>query len=296
MKKVNSVLELIGETPIVRLNKLGDKNWAQVWVKLEFFNPGGSVKDRIALNMIEEAEKAGKLNKDSVIVEPTSGNTGIGLAVVAAARGYRLILVMPETMSIERRSLMQIFGAEFVLTPGQLGMKGAVDKAQELAAKNANYFIPQQFANPANPAIHRQTTAREILAQMSSLDAFVAGIGTGGTITGVGEALKEADSGIQIIAVEPEASPVLSGGEPGPHKIQGLGAGFVPEVLNTQIYDEIIKVKNEDAIATAQSMAREEGILVGISAGAAVWAALKVAKNLGAGKQVLALAPDTGER
>ena len=283
MKKVNSVLELIGETPIVRLNKLGDKNWAQVWVKLEFFNPGGSVKDRIALNMIEEAEKAGKLNKDSVIVEPTSGNTGIGLAVVAAARGYRLILVMPETMSIERRSLMQIFGAEFVLTPGQLGMKGAVDKAEELAAKNANYFIPQQFANPANPAIHRQTTAREILAQMSSLDAFVAGIGTGGTITGVGEALKE-------------ASPVLSGGEPGPHKIQGLGAGFVPEVLNTQIYDEIIKVKNEDAIATAQSMAREEGILVGISAGAAVWAALKVAKNLGAGKQVLALAPDTGER
>jgi len=297
MRVANNIAELIGQTPLVKLNKLVEDNMAEVYVKLESFNPGSSVKDRIALAMIEAAEQAGILKPGATIVEPTSGNTGIGLAMVAASRGYKLILVMPETMSVERRNLLKAYGAELILTPGSEGMKGAVRRAEELLAQNPGYFLPQQFKNPANPEIHRKTTALEILEQTGGqLDAFVGGVGTGGTITGVGEVLKEKIPGIKVVAVEPAASPVLSGGNPGPHKIQGIGAGFVPDVLNTKIYDQVIQVANEDAMETARNLARNDGILVGISSGAAVWAALKVAKELGAGKRVVVVAPDTGER
>lgn len=296
MKVARDVTQLIGQTPILRLNRLVDDGM-EVYLKIEFFNPGGSVKDRIALSMITAAEADGRLKPGDTIVEPTSGNTGIGLAMVAAVRGYRLILVMPETMSIERRKLLAAYGAEFVLTPGNLGMKGAVDKANELVRENPGYYMPQQFENPANPDIHRRTTAREILEQMNGkIDAFVAGVGTGGTLTGVGEVLKKEIPGVRIVAVEPAASPVLSGGQPGPHKIQGIGAGFVPPVFSREVVDEIITVTNEDALETARRLAREEGLLVGISSGAAAFAALQVARHLGRGKRVLAIAPDTGER
>lgn len=297
MNIANNITELIGQTPLVKLNRLVEGGSATVYVKLEYFNPAGSVKDRIALSMVLAAEEKGMLKPGSTIVEPTSGNTGIGLAMVAAARGYRLILVMPETMSIERRNLMAAFGAEFVLTPGPEGMKGVIRKAEELVAENPGYFVPQQFTNPANPEIHRRTTAQEVWeATSGNLDSFVAGVGTGGTVTGVGEFLKSVKPGIRVVAVEPANSPVISGGQPGPHKIQGIGAGFIPQVLNKEILDDIITVSNEDAMETARRLAKEEGILVGISSGAAVFGALKEAKKLGAGKVVVVVAPDTGER
>lgn len=296
LKAVNSVTELIGSTPVVKLNHMVDEDSAEVYVKLEYFNPASSVKDRIALAMIEAAEKAGKLQKGDTIIEPTSGNTGIGLAMVSAAKGYKTVLVMPETMSMERRNLLRAFGAELVLTPGPLGMKGAVDKATELAEENG-YFMPQQFDNPSNPEVHRLTTGPEIVEQMGDqLDAFISGIGTGGTITGAGSVLKEKYSDIKIYAVEPKDSPILAGGKPGPHKIQGIGANFVPTVLDTKIYDEIIHVTTEEAFDAARNAAAKEGILSGISSGAAIHAALKVAKELGKGKKVLAIVPDTGER
>ncbi|MBB5325826.1 cysteine synthase A [Anoxybacillus tepidamans] len=295
-RAVNSITELIGDTPAVKLNRIVDEDSADVYVKLEFMNPGSSVKDRIALAMIEAAEKEGKLKPGDTIIEPTSGNTGIGLAMVAAAKGYKAILVMPDTMSLERRNLLRAYGAELVLTPGSEGMRGAIGKAEELASEHG-YFMPQQFKNEANPEIHRLTTGKEIVEQMGDqLDAFVAGIGTGGTITGAGEVLREAYPNIKIYAVEPADSPVLSGGKPGPHKIQGIGAGFVPDILNTEIYDEVITVKTEEAFAAARRAAREEGILGGISSGAAIHAALKVAKQLGKGKKVLAIIPSNGER
>ncbi|KXZ17425.1 cysteine synthase [Bacillus nakamurai] len=293
----NSITELIGNTPIVKLNRLTDENSADVYLKLEYMNPGSSVKDRIGVAMIEAAEKEGKLKAGDTIIEPTSGNTGIGLAMVAAAKGLKAILVMPDTMSMERRNLLRAYGAELVLTPGAEGMKGAIKKAEELA-KEHGYFVPQQFNNAANPEIHRQTTGKEIVEQFGDdqLDAFVAGIGTGGTITGAGEVLKKAYPSIKIYAVEPADSPVLSGGKPGPHKIQGIGAGFVPETLNTEIYDQIIPVQNEDAFEYARRTAKEEGILGGISSGAAIYAALEIAKKLGKGKKVLAIIPSNGER
>ncbi|MFS0784166.1 cysteine synthase A [Bacillus sp. 1P06AnD] len=294
-KVANSVTELVGQTPIVKLNRLVDENSADVYLKLEYMNPGSSVKDRIALAMIESAEEKGLLKPGATIIEPTSGNTGIGLAMVAAAKGYKAILTMPETMSMERRNLLRAYGAEIVLTPGPDGMGGAIRKAEELA-KEHGYFMPQQFNNEANPEIHRHTTGKEIVSQLDSLDAFVAGVGTGGTITGVGEVLREAFPGIEIVAVEPSDSPVLSGGKPGPHKIQGIGAGFVPKVLNTDVYDEIIQVHNEEAFEYARRAAKEEGILGGISSGAAISAALQVAKRLGKGKSVLAIIPSNGER
>ncbi|MCB5935421.1 cysteine synthase A [Caldibacillus thermoamylovorans] len=295
-KYVNSITELIGRTPIVKLNHVGDENSGEVFVKLEYFNPGSSVKDRIALAMIEDAEKKGLLKEGDTIIEPTSGNTGIGLAMVAAAKGYKAVLVMPETMSIERRNLLRAYGAELVLTPGPEGMKGAVNKATELAKENG-YFMPQQFENRANPEVHKLTTGPEIVEQMGDqLDAFIAGIGTGGTITGAGQVLKEQYPGIKIYAVEPKDSPILSGGKPGPHKIQGIGANFVPEVLDTQIYDEVIQISTEEAFEAARNVARHEGILGGISAGAAIAAAIQVAKKLGKGKKVLAIVPDNGER
>lgn len=294
--KANSIADLVGNTPVVKLNRIVDENSADVYVKLEYMNPGSSVKDRIALAMIEAAEKEGKLKAGDTIVEPTSGNTGIGLAMVSAAKGYRAVLVMPETMSLERRNLLRAYGAELVLTPGSEGMKGAIQKAKELAEEKG-YFMPQQFENFANPEIHRLTTGKEIVEQMGDqLDAFVSGIGTGGTITGAGEVLKEKYPDIKIFAVEPEDSPVLSGGKPGPHKIQGIGAGFVPTVLNTEIYDEVIKISNDEAFAASRRAAKEEGVLGGISAGAAIAAALQVAKKLGKGKIVLAVLPDNGER
>ena len=297
MRIVNNVSELIGQTPLVKLNKLVGEGDATVYVKLESYNPASSVKDRIAVSMIDEAEKEGKIKPGHTIIEPTSGNTGIGLAMVAAARGYRLILVMPETMSMERRNLLKAFGAELILTPGAEGMKGAVRRAEEIAAENLDYFLPQQFKNPANPKIHRETTAVEVLEQaQGQLDAFVAGVGTGGTVTGVGEVLKEKMPNVKIIAVEPSASPVLSGGQPGPHKIQGIGAGFIPDILNRQVIDEVMTVSNDEAMDIARRLAREEGLLVGISCGAAVAGALKAAKDLGAGKKVIVIAPDTGER
>ncbi|WP_027410153.1 cysteine synthase A [Anoxybacteroides tepidamans] len=295
-RAVNSITELIGDTPAVKLNRIVDGDSADVYVKLEFMNPGSSVKDRIALAMIEAAEKEGELKPGDTLIEPTSGNTGIGLAMVAAAKGYKAILVMPDTMSLERRNLLRAYGAELVLTPGSEGMRGAIRKAEELAAEHG-YFMPQQFKNEANPEIHRLTTGKEIVEQMGDqLDAFVAGIGTGGTITGAGEVLREAYPNIKIYAVEPADSPVLSGGKPGPHKIQGIGAGFVPDILNTNIYDEVITVKTEEAFEAARRAAREEGILGGISSGAAIHAALKVAKQLGKGKRVLAIIPSNGER
>ncbi len=289
---------LIGNTPLVRLNRVTEGAVATVAAKLEFYNPAHSVKDRIGVNMIDAAEKAGKINKDTIIVEPTSGNTGIALAFVCAARGYKCVLVMPETMSKERRMLLRAYGADLILTPGSEGMAGAIRKATELANSDPRYFMPQQFENPANPEIHRKTTAEEIWRDTDGqVDFVVAGIGTGGTITGVGEVLKSRKPEVKMIAVEPDASPILSGGQKGPHPIQGIGAGFVPAVLNTQIYDEIIRVKNEDAFTTARRMAREEGLLVGISSGAATWAALQVANRPeNAGKLIVVIIPSFGER
>lgn len=299
-KLVQNVTQLIGDTPLVKLNRVVPEDSAEIYVKLEFQNPGASVKDRIAIAMIEAAEREGRLKPGDTIIEPTSGNTGIGLAMVAAAKGYKAILVMPETMSIERRNLLRAYGAQLVLTPGPEGMKGAIKKAEELLAENPGYFMPQQFKNMANVEIHRRTTGPEIVEAIKShdgkLDAFVAGVGTGGTITGAGSVLREHFPNIQIFAVEPAASPVLSGGKPGPHKIQGIGAGFVPDILNTEIYDEVITVDNEDAFATSRRVAREEGILGGISSGAAIFAALQVAKRLGKGKRVVAIVPSNGER
>jgi len=299
-KLAQNITELIGGTPLVRLNRVVPEDSAEIYVKLEFQNPGASVKDRIAISMVEAAEREGKLKPGDTIIEPTSGNTGIGLAMVAAAKGYKAILVMPETMSLERRNLLRAYGAQLVLTPGAEGMKGAIKKAEELAAENPHYFMPQQFNNPANVEIHRRTTGPEIVEAIKShdgkLDAFVAGIGTGGTITGAGEVLRQHFPDIKIFAVEPAASPVLSGGKPGPHKIQGIGAGFVPNILNTEIYDEVITVENEQAFETSRRVAREEGILGGISSGAAIFAALQVAKRLGKGKRVVAVVPSNGER
>ncbi|MER2261705.1 MAG: cysteine synthase A [Psychrobacillus sp.] len=295
VKLANSVADLIGKTPIVKLNRVTNPEDAEVYVKLEYFNPGSSVKDRIALAMIENAEKEGKLNADSTIIEPTSGNTGIGLAMIASAKGYKAVLVMPDTMSLERRNLLRAYGAELVLTPGADGMKGAIAKALELSNENG-WFMPQQFNNPANPEVHRLTTGPEIVEAFDQLDGFVAGIGTGGTITGAGGVLKEKFPNIHIAAVEPQDSSVLSGGKPGPHKIQGIGAGFVPEVLDTDLYNSIIQVSNEDAYATSREVAKSEGILGGVSAGAAIYGALQLAKQLGKGKKVLAVIPDNGER
>lgn len=291
------ILEKIGRTPLVRISKLNRGN-AEVLVKVESFNPAGSVKDRIAIGMIEAAEKAGKIAPGALIIEPTSGNTGIGLALVAAVKGYRLILTMPDTMSIERRKLLAAYGAELVLTEGALGMKGAIAKAEELAQTHPGSFIPQQFDNPANPEYHKQTTAEEIWQDAGGrVDAFVAGVGTGGTLTGVGEVLKARNPDVKLIAVEPSDSPVLSGGRPGPHKIQGIGAGFVPSVLDTQIIDEIFPVGAEDAGDTARAAAKREGLLVGISSGAALFAALELGRRPEyAGKRIIALLPDTGER
>ena len=294
----NNLTELIGNTPLVRLQKIAAGSKAQLVAKVESFNPGGSVKDRIGLAMIRAAEEKGLLKKGSVIIEPTSGNTGIALALVAAVRGYRLILTMPDTMSVERRNLLKAYGAELVLTPGAKGMRGAIEKAEELAAKIPGSFVPQQFENPANPEVHRKTTAQEIWDDTDgAVDIVVGGVGTGGTITGIGEALKAKKPGVKVIAVEPFDSPVISGGQPGAHKIQGIGAGFVPDVLNTEILDEIIPVKNEDAFAAARRLAAEEGMLSGISSGAALVAALEIAKRPeNAGKMIVVVLPDTGER
>lgn len=296
VRVANSIDQLVGFTPIVKLNRLVDEDSADVFLKLEYMNPGSSVKDRIALAMIEAAEESGDLQPGSTIIEPTSGNTGIGLAMIAAAKGYKAILVMPDTMSIERRNLLRAYGAELLLTPGSEGMNGAIKKAEELKEQHG-YFMPQQFKNPANVDVHRRTTGKEIVEQMGAeLDAFVSGIGTGGTITGAGEVLREHYPNIKIVAVEPTDSAILSGGKPGPHKIQGLGAGFIPDILNTEIYDEVVTVKNEEAFEYARRAAKEEGILGGISSGAAIFAALKVAKQLGKGKKVLAVLPSNGER
>jgi cysteine synthase A len=293
----NNILELICSTPTVRLNHMVEADSAQILVKLENFNPGGSVKDRICLSMIEAAERKDLLKEGSTIIEPTSGNAGIGLAMIAAVKGYKCILTMPETMSLERIYILKSYGAEVILTPGIEGMQGAIKKAESLLKKIPNSFMPQQFNNPANPEIHRRTTAQEILkVTQGNLDAFVAGVGTGGTITGVGEILKKHNSKIKIVAVEPEASAVLSGKTAGPHKIQGIGAGFIPEVLNRDIIDEIILVSDDDAFKYSRRLAQEEGLFVGISSGAAVWAALKVARDLGKGKVVVVIFPDTGER
>lgn len=294
---VDSVLELIGNTPMVKLNRMIEPDMAQVLAKLESYNVGGSVKDRICLSMIEDAERKGLIGPDWTIIEPTSGNTGIGLAMICAVKGYRCILTMPETMSLERVHILKSYGAEVQLTPGIDGMLGSIKKAEELLQKITHSFMPQQFKNEANPEIHRKTTAKEILEVTGgAIDAFVAGVGTGGTITGVGEVLKEKDAKIKIVAVEPRMSAVLSGGKPGPHKIQGIGAGFIPEILNRDIIDEIVLVYDSDAFAISRRLAREEGLFVGISAGAAVWVALKVAKTLGKGKVVVVILPDTGER
>ena len=290
-----SILDLIGSTPVLKLKSLADKDAAEVWAKLEAFNPGGSVKDRICCSMIETAEREGKLKPGSTIVEPTSGNTGIGLALVAAVKGYRLVLTMPDTMSEERRSLLAAYGARLILTPDTKGMGGAIHKAEELVQENNDYFMPQQFNNPANPEAHRRTTAMELLKQFNRIDAFVVGVGTGGTITGVGEVLKDRFKAVRICAVEPASSPVISGGEPGYHKIQGLGAGFIPAVLNRQVIDEVIPVSDTDAINYTRRLASEEGLLVGISSGAACCAALRVAKILGKGQIVVTVFADKGE-
>ena len=298
MKIASDVTQLIGNTPLVRINRLTEGLPGEVVAKLEYYNPSHSVKDRIGVAMIDAGEKAGLIKPDTILVEPTSGNTGIALAFVAAARGYRLLLVMPETMSRERRMLLKAYGAELVLTPGSEGMGGAIRKAEEITASDPRYFMPQQFNNPANPEIHRLTTAEEIWRDTDGkVDIVVAGVGTGGTITGVGEVLKARKPGVRMVAVEPDASPVLSGGAKGPHVIQGIGAGFVPQVLNTQIYDEIIRVTNEDSLQTARLMATREGLLVGISSGAAVWSALQVAaRPENAGKLIVVIIPSFGER
>lgn len=292
-----SILATIGQTPVVKLNNLVPAGAADVYVKLEFFNPGGSVKDRIALGMIEAAEKAGKLKAGDTIIEPTSGNTGIGLSLVGAAKGYKVVIVMPDTMSIERRKLMQAYGAELILTPGAEGIGGSIKKAETLATEKG-WFLPLQFENPVNPLVHEETTGQEIVADFKELglDAFVAGIGTGGTLSGVGHALRKAFPEIKIYGVEPAESAVLEGGKPGPHKIQGIGTGFVPKTLDTKVYDEVIAIKGEDALAWGRKVGMEEGFLVGISAGAAILAAVEVAQKLGAGKKVLAIVPDNGER
>ena len=294
---LEDITAAVGYTPLVRINKLGSEK-ATILAKLESFNPCGSVKDRIALSMVEAAEEKGLIKADTVIIEPTSGNTGIGLACICAARGYRLILTMPESMSIERRKLLRLFGAELVLTPAERGMSGAVEKAEQLVAKDPNAFMPQQFNNPANPQIHRETTAKEIWIDSGGMfDIFVAGIGTGGTITGCGEVFKQHNKDIKVIAVEPKDSPVLSGGKPGPHKIQGIGAGFIPKVLNIKIIDEIIQVSNNDAMETARKLASKEGILAGVSSGAAMWAAIQVSRRAeNEGKTIVVILPDTGER
>ncbi len=298
MRIANNVAELIGNTPLVKLNKLAPKNGATLALKLEFFNPAHSVKDRIAAAMLDAAEAAGLIKPDTIILEPTSGNTGIGLAMVCAARGYKCAFVMPETMSRERKLLLKAYGADLILTPGPEGMPGAVRRAEELAAADSRYVIPQQFENPANPAIHRKTTAEEIWADTDGqVDIFVSGVGTGGTVTGVGEVLKERKPGVKVVAVEPAASPILSGGQRGPHPIQGIGAGFVPGILNTKVYDEVVQVPNDAALDTARRLATEEGLLVGISSGAAVWAALQVAERPeNAGKLVVVIIPSFGER
>ena len=300
MKTYKKITDLIGNTPLLELENYGEYQnlSATIFGQLEYFNPAGSVKDRIAKAMIDDAEAKGVLKPDSVIIEPTSGNTGIGLAAVAAARGYKVILTMPETMSVERRNLLKAYGAQVVLTPGVNGMKGAIQKAQELAAENENSFIPSQFTNAANPSAHRSTTGPEIWNDTDGkVDIFVAGVGTGGTVSGVGEYLKSQNPNVKVVAVEPAGSPVLSGEKPGPHKIQGIGAGFVPETLNTEVYDEIIRVENEDAFKTGRILAKKEGLLVGISSGAAVWAAAQLAKRPeNKGKIIVALLPDTGER
>ena len=300
-KIVQNVTQLIGDTPLVRLNRIVPEGSAEIYVKLEYQNPGSSVKDRIAISMIEVAEQEGIIKPgESTIVEPTSGNTGIGLAMVAAAKGYRAILVMPETMSLERRNLLRAYGAELVLTPGSEGMNGAVKKAEEIVRENPSYFLPQQFKNQANVKVHRETTGPEIVEAINSLDgkldAFVAGIGTGGTISGAGEVLKKNFPNIQVVAVEPAASPLLSGGGPGPHKIQGIGANFIPEILNREVYDRVVTIENDEAFETARTVAKKEGLLVGISSGAAIYAALKIAKELGEGKRVVAVVPSNGER
>jgi cysteine synthase A len=298
MSIADDITQLTGKTPLVRLRRVTEGAVADVVAKLESFNPAGSVKDRLGVALIDAAEKAGLIKPDTIILEPTSGNTGIALAMVAAARGYRCVLTMPETMSIERRMLLRAYGAELVLTPGAEGMPGAIAKAEELAKTDQRYFVPQQFENPANPAIHRATTAEEVWADTDGkVDIFVAGVGTGGTITGVGEVLKERKPSVQIVAVEPAASPVLSGGQKGPHPIQGIGAGFVPPVLDTDVVDEIVTVANEDALELAKRLAREEGLLVGISSGAAVWAAREIARRPeNAGKLIVVVLPDFGER
>ena len=292
-----NIVAAVGNTPLVRINKLAS-NKATVLAKLESYNPCGSVKDRIALSMIEAAEKDGLIKPDTVIIEPTSGNTGIGLAFICAAKGYKLTLTMPESMSVERKKLLLLFGAELVLTPAELGMVGAVEKAEQIVAENPNAFMPQQFNNPANPQIHRETTAKEILSDTDGkLDIFVSGVGTGGTLTGCAEVLKKRNKDLKAVAVEPKDSPVLSGGKPGPHKIQGIGAGFVPQVLNTDIIDEIIQVSNQDAMETTRQLAVKEGILVGISSGAAMWAAIQISRRPeNQGKTIVVILPDTGER
>lgn len=293
----NNILDAIGNTPLVRLNNITGPDAAEVLAKLESFNPGGSVKDRIALAMIEDAEAGGLLKPGSTVIEPTSGNTGIGLAMVCAVRGYKCVLTMPETMSLERIYILKAYGVEVILTPGVKGMEGAIKKAEELLRKTPGAFMPHQFKHPANPEVHRRTTAKEILIQTEGrLDVFIAGVGTGGTITGVGEVLKKHDPKIKVIAVEPESSAVLSGKAPGPHKIQGIGAGFVPDVLNKAVIDDIITVKDHDAYDTAKLLAKQEGIFCGLSSGAALWAAIKAAKSLGKGKRIVTVFPDTGER
>ncbi len=298
MRIANNITELIGNTPLVRLNRIAHDTHAQLYAKLEYFNPAHSVKDRIGLSMVEAAEKQGLIHADTVLIEPTSGNTGIALAMVCAARGYKLILTMPETMSKERRMLLRAYGAELILTPSSDGMPGAIRKAEELLTSNPHYLLLQQFQNPANPEVHRQTTAQEIWQDSDGkVDILVAGVGTGGTITGTGEFLKSKNPAIQVIAVEPSDSPVLSGGNKGPHPLMGIGAGFIPQVLNTQIYDEIIRVSGEDAFTTARRMAKEEGLLVGISSGAATWAALQVARRAeNLGKFIVVIIPSFGER
>ena len=298
MRIANNITELAGNTPLVKLNKVISGAKSVIAAKVESFNPASSVKDRIGVSMIEDAEKKGIIKKDTIIVEPTSGNTGVALAFVCAAKGYKLILTMPDTMSIERRSLLKAFGAELVLTPGKEGMKGAVKKAEELATGNSRYFIPQQFKSPANPEIHKKTTAEEIWKDTDGkVDILIAGVGTGGTITGIAEAIKERKPAFKAIAVEPEASPVLSGGKPGSHKIQGIGAGFIPDVFRQDLIDEVIKVTNDDAMETARRLAKEEGLFVGISSGAAAWAAIEVGKRKeNEGKLIVVILPDTGER